>query len=44
MVTVDVGKVDSDSPVVVAIVEVVSCASVDEEILGVDGSWLVDGI
>ena len=42
MLTVDVDKVDSDSPVVVVVVEVVSCASVGEDIIVVDGSWLVD--
>ena len=42
MVTVDVGKVDLDSPVVVAIVDVVSCACVGEDIIVVDCSWLVD--
>ena len=43
VVIVDVGSVDSDSPVVVPITEDVNCASVGEDILVVDGSWLVDG-
>ena len=41
--TADVGNVDSDPPVFVTIAEVVNFASVGEDIIVEDGSWLVDG-